>query len=125
MPIDFKRIEKTVKKTIRDLGEKQTVTLQAPGAGFFDPARPYEGPADGGTTYTVEAVVTPWRKDQNPVGVDISQADFTVYISGSSLTVQPAIGWLCILDTVEYKIVGVTRTRPGSTTLLWTLVVER
>jgi hypothetical protein len=126
MPINFKKIEKVVSKTIQDLGEKATVTLQAPGTSDYDPTKPYEGPADGGPSYTVNAVVTPYEKSDRDVGVDFTRAQFTVFITGSALDdTPPSVGWLCILDGVKYRISLVSRTRPGTTVLLWKLVLER
>lgn len=126
MAINFKRIEKVVAKTISDLGEKNTVTLQSKPSALFNASQPFEGPSDAGVvSYVVKAVVTPWNKTQNPTGIDISQADSVVYITGSDLPVEPTVGWLCLIDGVKYKILDVGRTKPGKTVLLWTLVVIR
>lgn len=125
MAVNFKKIEQVVKKTIADLGEKATVTLEAPGTTDFDSTKPFEGPADNGPTFTVQAVVTPYNKEERAIGVDQSRAEFTVFITGSALTTEPSIGWLCLLDDVKYRITFVGRTRPGVTVLLWKLVLER
>lgn len=125
MAVNFKKIEKIVKSTISDLGEKATVTLEAPSSNDFSSTQPFEGPADSPTTFTVEAVVTPYKKVERDDGIDRSKAEFTVFITGSALTTTPAVGWLCVLDSVKYRVIEVVRTRPGVTTLLWKLLLER
>lgn len=125
MPVNFKKIEKVVAKTISDLGEKRTVTLVPVSDTPFNASQPWEGPDDSATQYIVEAVITPWEKTQRALLIDVPRGDFVCYITGSALTDEPSTGWLCILDGVEYKIVDVSRTRPGITVLLWTLTVAR
>lgn len=128
MPVNWKKVEKIVKKTIADLGEKATVTLQQPSDSDYDAARPYEGPADSFTNYVVQAVVVATidaSRSQRDIGIDQARGDYNVYITGSALPVHPTVGWLCIIDGAKYRITSVTRTRPGTTKLLWELVVER
>lgn len=125
MAVNWKQVEKTVKKTIADLGEKSTVVLQSPATSDFSTTQPFEGPADNGTSYTVQAVVTPYELSERDTGMDQTRGDFTVYITGSALTIIPAIGWLCLLQGVKYRITNVEIIRPGTTVLLWTLVVAR
>ena len=134
MAVNWKNVEKQVKKTIADLGEKQTVTLEQPSNTPYDPTKPFEGPADSPTVYTPQAVVlappgvsfaTRGSKSARDVNIDQTRGDFIVYITGSELSVYPSIGWLCTIDGAKYRVVSVKRTKPGKTVLLWTLTVER
>ena len=127
MPVNWKKVEKIVKKTIADLGEKATVTVQATSTNSYDSAKPYEGPADSAPSYTVQAVVLApgANRSEREASIDQTRGDFIVYITGSALPVHPSVGWLCIIDGAKYRVTKVSRTRPGTTTMLWKLVVER
>jgi hypothetical protein len=125
MAINFAKIAKIVSKVVTDLGEKHQVTLTPPGSTTYSLTNVAEGFVDSTESFTVDAVITPSKVSSRELGVDQSRADLQVLIAGPSLSSDPSVGWSCDIDGVDYRVVSVDITRPGSSTLLYTLGVAR
>ena len=125
MAVNFSKIQNVIANTaLPTLGENQSVVLKKPSSTLIDASNPQDGPSTTPITYTVKAVVTPNRKRNRGDGDGVSRGDIKVLIAGT-LAEEPAVGWLVVVQGIEYRVSKIATARPGSTTLLYTMECSR
>ena len=120
--VNYKQIQNLVSKTVLPLtGEQTKVTLREPSSALFDSNEPQDGPATTPTTYNVTATVV---KIKRRSGDEKKQGEFKLLVPGD-VPKEPKIGWTVLVWNVEYRVVDMEVTRPGTTTLLYGLICGR
>lgn len=123
--VDWGKVANTVSGVINDLREERTVTLVKPSQTDVDTNKPWLGQTPAGTTRFTEigAVMIPIKnKDQ----VDSRGKQMVkLFIDGPALPDEVLNeDWTIIDDAlgIEYEIMSVSVTQPGTNIILYTVV---